>query len=308
MSTNICNFCNKEFKTSTLLNRHKKNTKYCLQLQGITIEEKIKKEKKIFKCESCFKNLTSKRSYTNHLEICKTLKLQIIKDKHIEELKNEIKVKDDIIKDIEYKKQLEITNAKLDCIKEIAKESKTINNTINNNTINNNNKYINMSPLILKKNDVKNRIHNDFTKNHFLDGQEGVAKCIYDSFLMDKDGKSKYIMTNMNKGIFIYKDKNGDIKKDIKAYRLTNIVANHIIDKSKDIYDENKTIIDKEIIPFYQNRFIDIQNLKNNNSKFVNTLVKLNGSLNIENDSSSSSSYSESEEEYEFIIIDEEIV
>ena len=75
--------------------------------------------------------------------------------------------------------------------------------------------------------------------------------------------------------------------------------ANDIIDKSKHIYNENKTIIDKDIIPFYQNRFIDIQNLKNNNSKFVNTLAKLNGSLNIENNNSSF-------EEYEFIIVDED--
>ena len=37
---NICNFCNKEFKTITLLNRHKKNTKYCLKIQGVIIEKK----------------------------------------------------------------------------------------------------------------------------------------------------------------------------------------------------------------------------------------------------------------------------
>ena len=217
-----------------------------------------------------------------------------MKDKELEDLKNQIKIKDDMIKEIEYKKELAITNAKLECIKEISKEPKTINN----NTINNN-KYINMAPLILNKSDIKNRIQNDFTKNHFLEGQEGVDKFVYDSFLIDKDGKSKYIITNMNKGVFIYKDKYGDIKKDIKAYRLTNIVANDIIDKSKHIYNENKTIIDKDIIPFYQNRFIDIQNLKNNNSKFVNTLAKLNGSLNIENNNSSF-------EEYEFIIVDED--
>ena len=44
----------------------------------------------------------------------------------------------------------------------------------------------------------------------------------------------------MNKGVFLYKDKNGEIQKDIKA---TDIVANDIIDKSKNIYDENQYII-----------------------------------------------------------------
>lgn len=286
--TNICNFCNKEFKTPVLLNRHIKNTKYCLKIQGVIIQKKD-----IFKCESCFRVLKSKRNYKNHLTICKALKLS--KDKEVEDLKNQIKLKDDIIKEIEYKKELEITNAKLECIKEISKEPKTINNTINNN-----NKYINMAPLILNKSDVKTRIQNDFTKNHFLEGQEGVAKCVYDSFLIDKEGKSKYIITNMNKGVFIYKDKHGDIKKDIQAYKLTNIVANDIIDKSKDIYNENKTIIDKDTVHFYQNRFIDIQNIKNNNSKFVNTLAKLNGSLELEKDFEN-----ENLEEYEFIILDE---
>lgn len=39
---------------------------------------------------------------------------------------------------------------------------------------------------------------------------------------------------------------------------------------------------------------MDIKNLKNNNSKFVNTLAKLNGSLQLENESCCST------EEYEF--------
>ena len=278
--TNICNFCDKEFKTYTLLKRHMKSIK-CLKLQGITIE----KNAKIFKCESCFRVLQSKRNYTNHLSICKVFILDCIKNKELENLKIEISAKD---------KELQISNAKLDCMKEIAKEPKT--KTTNINTINN--KYINMVPLVFKKSDVKSRIETDFNKNHFLEGQEGVAKCVYNSFLLDEHGKSKYIITNMNKGVFLYKDKNGEIQKDIKAYRLTDIVANDIIDKSKYIYDENQYIINKDLIPYYQNSFIDIKNLKNNNSAFVNTLVKLNGCLQSENQSS----LEEYEEEYEYVI------
>lgn len=160
---NICNFCNKEFTTSSLLKRHVKNTKYCLKLQGVVIEENVKEIKKILlECNSCFKILKSKRSYTHHLSICKALKLKIVKD-----LKNEIKLKNDIIE--EHKKELDISNAKLDCMKEIAKEPKT--KTTNINTINN--KYINMVPLLFNKSDVKSRIETDFNKNHFLEGQEG---------------------------------------------------------------------------------------------------------------------------------------
>ena len=43
-------------------------------------------------------------------------------------------------------------------------------------------------------------------------------------------------------------------------------------------------------------------NLKNNNSKFINTLAKLNGSLELENVPDNENCL----EEYEFIILDED--
>ena len=59
----ICEYCKKEFKTSSSLNLHIKTAKYCLKIQGKSISELQ------YKCD-CDKIFTTKQHLSNHIDKC----------------------------------------------------------------------------------------------------------------------------------------------------------------------------------------------------------------------------------------------
>ena len=60
--SNICEYCNKEFKSISNLNYHKKTVKYCLDIQN---KNNIVTEEKKYECNICNK----KFNRNHHLEI-----------------------------------------------------------------------------------------------------------------------------------------------------------------------------------------------------------------------------------------------
>ena len=70
-----CNFCNTDFDKKSSLTRHQTTARFCLKLQE-TNNTKI--EKRLFECESCKKELTSKPRLEYHINICKEKKKQDI--------------------------------------------------------------------------------------------------------------------------------------------------------------------------------------------------------------------------------------
>ena len=72
-----CEFCNHIFKNISSLNYHKKNTKYCINIQN-----KFTKEDNEYICEYCDSKLTSKRNLINHKNICKN-KLMLVEEENI---------------------------------------------------------------------------------------------------------------------------------------------------------------------------------------------------------------------------------
>jgi len=98
MSNYLCNYCNKEFKSSSSLNNHKKTAKYCLDIQNKTEDGK-------YNCDICDKKFNRNDHYQVHLEKCKEkFELKSSKEDNIK-LKN--------LND-EYKKQLEHRDILLD--------------------------------------------------------------------------------------------------------------------------------------------------------------------------------------------------
>ena len=81
-----CEYCKKNFKTTSNLNYHQKTAKYCLIKRGIIKEENyvILED---YNCEHCDKRLTTKASLDRHLESC-NLKFEKIY-KEINKLKND---------------------------------------------------------------------------------------------------------------------------------------------------------------------------------------------------------------------------
>jgi len=110
----ICEFCNKAFNTNSLLQRHIKTAKYCLELRrekkdletvidADTVNEDITKK---FQCNSCMKEFTNKRNMIIHIENCKEVNVQKIKDNYMNELlekDKELIAKEDVIKHLESK-------------------------------------------------------------------------------------------------------------------------------------------------------------------------------------------------------------
>ena len=254
--TNICNFCKKEFETVSSLNKHKKYAKYCLKIQNNLIDEKK------FICSCCDKILSTKQRLESHKLICKSIK----KELKIEEIENKNKEMENEI--IKLKTQLEIykkfSEDDRECIKDIAKQPRIYNQQ-------NNNKYLNLTPLNLTAEIVKNKVENNFTKNNFLEGQKGVAEFVFDNLLKDENGKTKYICDDSSRHKYSYKTIDGQIKVDLKAKRLTDMIKNDILKKSNDII--SKEIQKTDDILKYMGKILDINNMQyDDNGKFLSRL------------------------------------
>ena len=109
-----CEFCNKTFNDKSALNKHKKQAKYCLNIQKV-------KPEVVYKCSKCEKNFTAKSSYERHEPTCKDnptilkneieeLKKRLLQDKEdglkkaldeIEEIKEQLKVSQEKLKEIQ---------------------------------------------------------------------------------------------------------------------------------------------------------------------------------------------------------------
>ena len=58
----ICQHCNNEFSTLTVLKNHQKTAKYCMKLQNVNIPN--------IKCYKCDKIFTRQFGLDRHLTIC----------------------------------------------------------------------------------------------------------------------------------------------------------------------------------------------------------------------------------------------
>lgn len=156
------------------------------------------------------------------------------------------------------------------CVEEIAKQPNTTTTTINN-------KLLNMSPLDMNNNNnFKQTIEEHFTKDYMLDGQKGVAKFAYDKLLKDEEGKLKYICTDPARQIYKFKTIEGNIERDVKAKKLTNIIINDVMNKSNNITNENiNNSKNREIFIIYTNNCQDIREMKTDNGEFRNELSSL---------------------------------
>lgn len=184
-----------------------------------------------YNCKYCDKNFASNQSKTRHLKICKISikfveenKIIIEENAFLKEEKNELN------NDIE-KLKLKISN--LESQIEIYKSQ--LNNqppqTVNNiNTINITNNYRNKIKVNFDLsdkdtlNEIENKIISAINKTHVLEGQKGIADLVIQNVLVDENGKNnKYICTDISRGNFKYKDKEGKIKNDKGGRKLRDI-------------------------------------------------------------------------------------
>jgi phosphatidylglycerophosphatase A len=198
-----------------------------------------------FECDGCKKTLTSKLNFDRHISSC-----ILLKDKEHkllqETLANEKMESQAEIKNL--KKQLE--NSRLDMIavsiklKEVEKQldkqerlNKHLQDSLlekatskTNNTTNN----IDLK-LFISEEVVSQKIQNKFTKNHLINGYNGIANFIKKEIVTNDDGKLLYTCSDASRQIFNYTDENGNEVKDVKGAKMLSLVKPKLIEKTSQI-------------------------------------------------------------------------
>jgi hypothetical protein len=225
----ICNFCKYELKTKSSLNYHQKNAKFCLKIQ--------EKEQDKYKCNLCYKILSSKQRMESHKKIC-----NIKREKDPEQLIREIR-EDNIklkIQNENYKEQLKKQEENYkEQIKELQDKLERLLNkvidrpTTTNNTINN--KFeLNSFP---SQKEIDMKIESQFNDKYILDGMKGVAQFVYDHIVKLEDGSMAYACFDTSRQIFKYKDENGNEIKDPKAVKLRKMIKPGLLRQSQTLLD-----------------------------------------------------------------------
>jgi hypothetical protein len=219
-----CEFCNTILKSLSSLKYHKKTNKKCLEKQNIISTDEFTS------CEFCDKIFTS-RILKTHLKSCKNKIIKekddiigkLLKEKDLfEELSKE---KDEIIEEmknriLKLETENDIYKNDHDFVKNLAAQPK---NTTNTNT-NNNNKIRVMNNFFDNPEKIKQLVDEKLTQDHICDGQKGVAQFATNFLLRDEDGNINYFCTDPSRSIFKFQNSDGEIEKDIKAIKLTNML------------------------------------------------------------------------------------
>ena len=83
--------------------------------------------------------------------------------------------------------------SELENMRNIVLKSVSAPKTINNQ----NNKYTFLTPFNLTKEEIKEKIEQNFTKDHFMNGQKGVADFTYNNLLLDEKKQLNYFATKI---------------------------------------------------------------------------------------------------------------
>jgi hypothetical protein len=207
-----CKFCKKQLSTISNLNYHIKNNKNCLEIQK---NQNQNDNNNLVSCDFCKKSFSNK-SLKIHLKSCKNKSIEIIEEKD-----KLLKEKDEIIEEMKNRiLELEVENKIYkndhEFVKNMAAQPKT--------TTNNNNKIRVMNNFFDNPEKVKQIVNEKLTQDHICDGQKGVAQFATNFLLRDDEGNINYFCTDPSRSIFKFQNADGEIEKDVKAMKLTNML------------------------------------------------------------------------------------
>lgn len=224
-----CIYCNAVLQTAYSLKQHQNTAKYCLSKQNKDLLHK-------HLCGACGKGFTRKSSLDDHLKICKSnipsanqLK-QILDEKNREifSLKKELDLSFKIIEELrkensEYRKEMFIL---------ASKPTNHINNIGNTKTTTKTQNLI-ISDWRLEV--IEDKVKDNFKLEHIEDGIKGVARFATKYITQDGQGVKCYQCTDSNREIFVYKDADGVVQKDIKARKLKDVIKEPILKKTAEL-------------------------------------------------------------------------
>lgn len=203
-----CIFCKIVFSSRSVLNRHIQTNKKCLKIQ---VDQEQPINKRLFKCESCKKELTSKKMLEYHINICKEKKKQ--------DIQKLTKTEDQKYTDL----QLQINQLKKEL--EETKTRSASNNTININTNFDNSTHnygsilTYMTPEVVKETFEKN-----YKLEDFFGAQKALAEFTTKNFLMGKN-KALYLCKDKARNRFSFTDEDKNEIEDLNAAILIKLVS-----------------------------------------------------------------------------------
>ena len=248
-----CEYCNQILKTLGALKKHQNTAKYCLNKQN-------KNAPVEYICGACDKTFTRKSSLEDHLKICKSnipsvhVLQQIIETTkkdldlallQIENLKiqNKKDLDSALFQILERDKQIDDYKEKMFLL--ASKPTHHINNIGNTKTTN---KTQNLIVSDWRSEIIQEKVEDNFKLEHVKDGLIGVAR-FTSQYITNGDGENKsYHCTDRNRDVFIYKDVDGVVKKDIQARKLKNAIKDPIIKKSSLLVLEERTRLSDIIV------------------------------------------------------------
>ena len=254
-----CQYCNQILKTLGALKKHQNTAKYCLTKQN-------KNAPVEHACCACDKTFTRKSSLEDHLKICKANipsvnQLQQIldeKNRDIFALKKELDLSLQIIEELrkensEYRKEMFIL------------ASKPTHNNINNN-IGNTKTTTKTQNLIIsdwRPEVIQDKVKENFKLEHIEDGIKGVVRFTTKYITQENNGIKSYQCTDSNREVFMYKDTDGVVQKDIKARKLKDAIKEPILKKTAELStDECHRLMDLISSSKGNNDVVEISNIK----------------------------------------------
>ena len=288
-STYKCEYCNDIFTTKHRCETHQKSCSIKSSHVKILLDEK----------DNVIKTLSDNNSNLaiSNTNLCKRNKLLSDKIEHMSTLKKEkefiISTKDKEIDSIISTKDKEIAvlqealriyknigEKSTNCVEEIAKQPK-IQTTQTTQTTQNtqNNKLLNMKPLDLEDEKVKERMlgiaTEFFGRDYFNEGQKGVARFTAEKLLRDTDGKLQYRCTDPSRQTFKFLTNNGDIRTDVRATLLSKLLDETVVKAFKAMVTNITPSLTSDEFLIFSENFMQINGLSSDNSDFRSELAAL---------------------------------
>jgi hypothetical protein len=294
-----CEFCKKNFSSKSNLRYHIKTNKKCQEIQLQQNKDNIVFE--CINCEFCDKNFTKQTIKIHHKTCKKKLDIEMKnlisdKDTEIKKLKKDnknIKTEKERIKNllsekVEENKKLQLRIVELETenkiylqdrevVQKLALQPKTTTTNTNNNDnrirINNNNFFDNPEK-------IKQMIDEKLTKDYISDGQKGVAQFACNNLLKDENGNMNYICSDPSRHIFKFHNSEGNVEKDVKANKLTNMlieagIANKALSMAPLLWTDEDGNINTNNFLIFSPYTTEIASMQVDNTVFRNELATL---------------------------------
>lgn len=295
-----CEFCVKTFSNISNLRYHKKTNKKCQIIQKQKVEQKVD-EIETFNCSFCNKTFT-KQTIKTHNKTCKKKLNEEIKTLQIEnnEIKNVLSEKDEQIEKLlsEKDEQIEKINEKDEEIKNLKLRimELEIENRIylqdreivqklamQPKTSTNNNNKIKVNNFFDDPERIKQLIDEKLNKDYVCDGQKGVALFAVNTMLQDDNNNKNYICSDISRYIFKFQNSEGNVEKDVKALKLTNMLIDAGISSksytvAQSLWTDKDGKIDANKFETYSPYIYQIATMQLDNSIFRNELACLTSS------------------------------